>query len=238
MGKGQITEELMFIILKFINENYSVVREGYNGLATVDIENLYHDIFENLNDKNNLTQYLLLKEGDLQVDDFDSVFELSDWMISNIKYQTKFFNPDNLLSKVNQYAKTRLIEEGKIDKAMANISEAKRLATEREEKEKHDNERRVVVSVGYIYLIKSNYGFKIGKSQNIKQRSKLFGVLMPFKFDYIFKKKCKDYHNLELKLHEMFEHKNLNGEWFQLSEDDINMIIEEVAKYEVKDTLS
>lgn len=233
MRNGKTKEELIFTILKFINENYSIVREGFHGLETVDIENLYHNIYENFNDEKMLTEYLLSKEGDLQVKDFDNRFEMSDWMISNIKYQPKYFNPDNVLSDVNQYAKNRLIDEGKIDEARANISEAKKLATEREEKEKLNKVKRAGGCIGYIYLIKSSYGYKIGKTINLKQRSKLFGVLMPFKFEFIFQKECKDYNNLELKLHEMFAHKNLNGEWFQLSEDDVNTIIKEVAKYEV-----
>ena len=58
----------------------------------------------------------------------------------------------------------------------------------------------------------------------MKQRNKLYSIKMPFRFEYVFKNKCVDYHNLEVRLHTMFSEKHLNGEWFQLTDDDIDRV--------------
>lgn len=234
MSKKQITEKQLFTILNFINRNYSVVREGGEGLEKIDIEELYKNIWETLDNENDLLEYLLSKEGDMQVESFESAFELNDSMISNIDYQENYFDPENHFKSLNKYAQRRLLNEGKLDKALTNVLKAKKLSIIQIEKERLDKENKAKKGIGYIYLIKSRYGYKIGKSKNIKQRNKLFSIKMPFEFDYVFKKKCSDYHNLEIRLHEMFKDKNINGEWFQLSEDDIKLIKEEVDKYEAK----
>lgn len=79
--------------------------------------------------------------------------------------------------------------------------------------------------IGYIYIIKSNGLYKIGRSKNIKNRIKLYKTENPFGIDVIFQKKVDDYINKEIKLLNMFNDKlKLGKEWFYLSDKDINLI--------------
>ena len=81
---------------------------------------------------------------------------------------------------------------------------------------------------GYIYVIKSNNLFKIGRTKNIKERIKDYKTQNPFEIEVIFKKKVNDYVKAENKLLEKFKNKKKKGEWFELTEKDINWIKENV----------
>ncbi len=231
MEKKQINEDQLSIILNFINKNYSVVREGIEGFESIDIELFLKNIWLNLETENTLKEYLLSIEGNYQVENFERMFELKESMVRDIYYQEKYYDPKFHFEKLNTYAQERLIKEKKLDFAIQNVNEAKRLSTEYSKDEKNEKARKIKEDVGYIYMIKSQYGFKIGKSKNIKQRNKLYSIKMPFHFDYVFKEKCVDYHNLEIRLHEMFSEKHLNGEWFQLTDTDINHICQIIENY-------
>ena len=80
--------------------------------------------------------------------------------------------------------------------------------------------------IGYIYVIKSKYGFKIGKTKNIQNRSTIFNVKLPFEIEFIITEQVPDYHNIELELHEKYSKVHLNGEWFSLTEGHITEIQE------------
>lgn len=84
--------------------------------------------------------------------------------------------------------------------------------------------RRTMVMVGYVYFIKSEYGYKIGKTKNISVRMSDFSIMLPFKFEIHSTVKCKEFNELEVILHKSLSHKRLNGEWFQLSDCDFTEI--------------
>jgi hypothetical protein len=75
---------------------------------------------------------------------------------------------------------------------------------------------------GYIYLIESKYGWKIGKSKSPKKRYSLFAVKLPFKIHLRLVLKVVDYHELEKKLHCKYRELRLNGEWFALNESHVH----------------
>lgn len=77
---------------------------------------------------------------------------------------------------------------------------------------------------GFVYLIKSPYGYKIGKSVNMKQRVQLFSVKLPFPIEVIHYAKFDDYTVAESTLHRKFQDKRLEGEWFDLAPEDIEYI--------------
>jgi hypothetical protein len=77
---------------------------------------------------------------------------------------------------------------------------------------------------GYVYLIKSPYGYKIGKTKNMKQRSQLFSVKLPFQIEILRYGWFADYSATELRYHRTYAHKRLEGEWFNLNESDISAI--------------
>jgi hypothetical protein len=78
--------------------------------------------------------------------------------------------------------------------------------------------------VGYVYLVWSEHGYKIGKSVNVRQRTRLFSVKLPFPIRVEHFAKFSDYSQAEKTLHDYFHGQRLDGEWFQLSEADIELI--------------
>jgi len=84
---------------------------------------------------------------------------------------------------------------------------------------------------GYIYVIQSEYGYKIGKTTSIKNRSQLFGVKLPFDFSFVYTYFSDRFSKLEVDLHQHFKHKRLNGEWFNLSNEDLEELEGFCTKY-------
>jgi hypothetical protein len=79
---------------------------------------------------------------------------------------------------------------------------------------------RVFPAKGYVYFIKSEFGYKIGCARHLYKRLKIFEVKLPFKVtlhSYIY---CKQFCEFERELHKLMSHKNIDGEWFNLTEDD------------------
>ncbi len=77
---------------------------------------------------------------------------------------------------------------------------------------------------GYIYLIQADLPdnpCKIGKSKNVPNRMKLFGVKLPFDFQLLHIIPCLNHSKVEKDLHERFGGKRINGEWFNLDQQDI-----------------
>lgn len=81
--------------------------------------------------------------------------------------------------------------------------------------------------IGYVYFLrseKSSY-IKIGKSKDIDKRVKMLeynvGKINILGFIY-----NEDYDLIEKQLHAHFKDKRMHGEWFDLSVDDIKIVIE------------
>lgn len=78
---------------------------------------------------------------------------------------------------------------------------------------------------GYVYLIESSTGnYKIGRTVNPDNRMATFSVKLPFEIEYTCLIKCDDMYQMERDLHNRFQHRHVNGEWFKLSPEDVNYI--------------
>lgn len=79
---------------------------------------------------------------------------------------------------------------------------------------------------GYVYLLKMVNGdyYKIGRTKNYQNRLETFGVKLPFSVEYEYIIQTKDMYALESELHQRFAAKRVNGEWFALSQVDIDYI--------------
>lgn len=77
---------------------------------------------------------------------------------------------------------------------------------------------------GFVYVIESEYGYKIGKTVNIKSRTQLFSVKLPFPIKLIHYSEFEDYTKAEREFHQHFTAKRLEGEWFDLNGQDIEHI--------------
>lgn len=74
---------------------------------------------------------------------------------------------------------------------------------------------------GYVYVIRSPHGFKIGKTVNLKQRTRLFEVKLPFENSLEHYAWLDDYTHAERTFHVRFHDKRLEGERFDLSASDL-----------------
>jgi hypothetical protein len=79
-------------------------------------------------------------------------------------------------------------------------------------------------TAGFVYLIWSQYGYKIGKAVSVKNRTKLFEVKLPFPIRVENYAKFADYTQAERSLHLHFQEKRMEGEWFSLNDDDVAFI--------------
>jgi hypothetical protein len=77
---------------------------------------------------------------------------------------------------------------------------------------------------GYIYLIKSQNLYKIGRAKNIDSRIKKYITENPYEIEVIFKVFVDDYFSEEEKLLKMFESRWIRGEWFSLNDEDVELI--------------
>lgn len=81
-----------------------------------------------------------------------------------------------------------------------------------------------LITAGFVYLIRSQYGFKIGKTVNMKSRTRLFEVKLPFPINVEHFAWFENYSEAERAQHDMFRGKRLEGEWFNLDAADIDRI--------------
>lgn len=85
---------------------------------------------------------------------------------------------------------------------------------------------------GYVYIIKVNEYYKIGQTSDPDKRMGEYTKLMipPEPIICIY---CKNYLQVENDLHKMFANKNSNGEWFTLSDADLQKAIDYLHEKEV-----
>ena len=79
-------------------------------------------------------------------------------------------------------------------------------------------------TIGYVYLLWSQYGYKIGKAVNVQNRTKLFEVKLPFPIKVEHYARFDDYTQAERSLHLHFHEQRMEGEWFSLNENDVAFI--------------
>jgi len=102
--------------------------------------------------------------------------------------------------------------------------EAKR---EKEElkKNKKNKKSRKTPKAGYVYLLQSpSEYYKIGFSATPEDRVKTFKNKLPFEVEYICLIPTDNMKKLEGELHDRFEDRRVDGEWFALTENDVAYI--------------
>lgn len=82
---------------------------------------------------------------------------------------------------------------------------------------------------GYVYILKDvevTQTYKIGKTVRPYERMKRFAVELPFQTKLIHVIQCDDPSGLEAMLHRHFAEKRVRGEWFNLSQHDIDWLFQ------------
>lgn len=79
------------------------------------------------------------------------------------------------------------------------------------------------IQSGWIYLLKGPKGYyKIGRTLNVENRLKTFGIKLPFDVKFTHAFMSEDYTKTEKDLHTRFTHRRKNGEWFALTKDEVS----------------
>jgi len=86
-------------------------------------------------------------------------------------------------------------------------------------------ESRTQARMGYVYLLQADNGlYKIGQTKVIDQRIKQLVVSLPYELELVLTIESEFYKEIEATFHEQFADKRARGEWFELSEADIEHI--------------
>jgi len=83
------------------------------------------------------------------------------------------------------------------------------------------------IGFGYVYFVREQATgtVKIGKANDPYQRIvKGFGVKFPYKLDVVYLIKSNNDYLLESHFHAIFDSKRINGEWFELTDEDVAWI--------------
>lgn len=193
------------------------------GIPINDIENYSADeLFERVHFFKKHTEalklYDLIDSYGMDVDECQSIEALN--------------NHIDLALKVKSYG---LGEEYKIDidkfivRCEIQIEKLENLIKRKIEQDKKKESRKL--ENGFIYVLKSDFGYKIGKTRRPEKRFAHFGVKLPFEVVKIIEIEVVGYHELEMELHNKFKDKFINGEWFNLSEIDLENIKNYLKKY-------
>lgn len=95
---------------------------------------------------------------------------------------------------------------------------------------KHSITCDIIPDNKYVYIFKCENYYKIGITNNVKRRLHDAQVSTPFKIELIYNHLCKFASQREYDLHWKFRKQNVRGEWFNLTEDNINFIKQELEK--------
>jgi hypothetical protein len=78
---------------------------------------------------------------------------------------------------------------------------------------------------GFVYLgmlkIDTKKRYKIGKTNLVERRNAELSLQLPEKLELVHYIKTDDMHGIEAYWHRRFADKNTNGEWFDLSSDEV-----------------
>lgn len=108
------------------------------------------------------------------------------------------------------------------------------------ERRKSKQANRKAPTKGYVYLMpyydeRGMLGYKIGKTTNPKSRKRTFSVKMAFQVRFIALISTDDYTALEVLLHTRYRNQRRgNSEWFTLTNDDRDEIIQMMSPDDIK----
>ncbi len=191
-------------IMKFIDDELKVFSELYYGAPILD---------QLIELKKNLDLWLLKREQ--QIKDYYWTRNKEEKLTINYTYKSFKLrlvftrNADIQITLDHFYSHTSRID----DKKIKNI---------------------IYADPGYVYFIESEFGWKIGKTRDIVKRNNIFTVKLPFKFMIRYIIKTHDISKLEIQLHQIFKDKNINGEWYSITANDIRNCVANIPDLKLR----
>jgi hypothetical protein len=84
---------------------------------------------------------------------------------------------------------------------------------------------------GYIYIIKADDRYKIGKARQLGSRLDTHSSSSPYPIELIAQEHVADYSGVEHLLHRLFKDKEVKPEWFHLTQDDLEAALDVLAQH-------
>lgn len=140
---------------------------------------------------------------------------------NKLKQENKILK--NIIEEETDISKSELIFKIQKKKNNTNDNQEYRFSRWKDNDNKND---KFDNDSGYIYIIKEqeNGRVKIGKAKHYINRLNIFNVKLPFPYEVIKIFEVSNRHKVEKLLHDNFSNKRLNGEWFELNDEDIEAI--------------
>ena len=117
----------------------------------------------------------------------------------------------------------KVIKYCKAHEGMADVLEICLPLLSPEKENLNDKITLEIVDFGFVYLMKSGKYYKIGRSNDADRRAYELKILLPEKLEVIHKIKTDDPIGIEEYWHKRFKDKRKNGEWFELTRQDIEI---------------
>lgn len=176
--------------------------------------------------KNYLTRHMLITRVTFDCLEDDEYLDVPLYSRGDIPTKEKLLS---IMDDIDTFL--HLINDEEIKKYNDELEE--RLNDMRKKVSKRNNKKNNYTK-GLVYLLKSKKDniYKIGVTTNINKRLPQIATKLPFEIKLHHKIKCDKIYVLEKKLHNMFDDKRLNGEWFRLNKNDVKTIIEEGNNFE------
>ena len=232
MPNSKMEKKVLLTLLDKLDENFMISRKCSLGYYNVSLKEVADQIV-NSQKEIEIDDFIEQLVGIFQIKELTSKYNLDDeQFIQFVNSRNQVYDLAGDVEMLNPYAKNLVVNKNILEVLKSNVKKARNLSEVfnielKRKKEQTDN-------IGYIYLIKSELGCKIGKTKNIKKRYRAFSVKMPFNFEFEIYRKCNNYNKLELELHQKFDHQKINGEWFNLTAKDVQYIKTTLIKNEAK----
>jgi len=81
--------------------------------------------------------------------------------------------------------------------------------------------KAIELATGGVYLLKAGTFYKIGKATVFDRRIKQIKLQLPFPIEVIHKIHSHNISEVEIYWHRRFAHNRKNGEWFELTDEDV-----------------
>jgi len=102
---------------------------------------------------------------------------------------------------------------------------------EKETKEENIKEKEDI-KIGYVYLLYTEHGIKIGSTIRKDKRHNEINMMMPFKINKVDYFKVKNHRKTEKYIQNKYIKNKIKGEWFTLNKNEISDIEKELKEIE------
>lgn len=137
----------------------------------------------------------------------------SDSEFPDKKVFQRFGSKQEFAQKIIEYCKSKVGYDDVVDICTSVIENMK--------EEKDSGDLNSSSATGEVYLFKSGRYYKIGKTSDTVRRGAELRIQLPENLNLIHSIKTDDPNGVEVYWHKRFEPKRMNGEWFDLTSNEV-----------------